>query len=143
VNDRRGGRSSAQFIVSKAKAKLFARGIHQSKIQRYCAATAYNLYYLATIHYILDSTRFSLTQCKTVQSLVICATLNKMGINRNISRNIFFDPKKIGSMDIRHISTLQGIHRTQYLIGYLTNNEGVAKLMRICIEATQLEVGTF
>jgi hypothetical protein len=66
-----------------------------------------------------------------------------MGINRNVSRHIAFGPKFIDGMALRHLHTLQGIHRIQYLIGHITNNDGVAKLMRICIEATQLEVGMF
>jgi hypothetical protein len=137
------GKSTAQFIVSKAKAKLFEGGICQSRLQRYDANTAYNLYYLVSISYILTSTRFSLSQCKTIQSPVICTTLNKMGIDRNVSSNIAFGPKHLGGMALRHLHTLQGIQRTQCLIGHLTNYDGVAKRMRIYIETTQLEVGTF
>jgi hypothetical protein len=66
-----------------------------------------------------------------------------MGIHRKVSRNIVFGRTHLGGMALRHLHTLQGIRRTQYLIGRLTNDEGVAKLMRICIEETQLEVGSF
>jgi hypothetical protein len=76
-----------------------------------------------------------------MQSPVICATLNKMGIKRNVSRHIVFSPKHMGGMDLRHLHTIQGMRRIQYLIGHITNDDSVAKLMRICIEATQLEVG--
>jgi hypothetical protein len=137
------GKSTDQFIVSKSKSKLFAGGIFQSLMQQYDATTAYNLYYLTSIGYTLTATCFSLAQCKTIQSPIICATLNKMGINRNVSHNFVFGPKHLGSMALRHLHTLQGIRRTQYLSGHLTNNDGVAKRMRICIEATQLEVGNF
>jgi hypothetical protein len=37
------GKSTAQFIVSKAKAKLFAGGIRQSRMQRYDATNTYNV----------------------------------------------------------------------------------------------------
>jgi hypothetical protein len=111
----------------------------------YDASTAYNIYYIAIIGYTLAATRFSLQQCKSIQSPVICATLNKMGIHRNASRHIIFGPRSMGSMALLHLHTLQGIRRIQYLIGHITDNGGVAKLMCICIciEATQLEVGTF
>jgi hypothetical protein len=52
-----------------------------------------------------------------------------MGINRGMS--------------LSHLHTLQGIRRLQYFIGHIANNDGVGKLIRICVEATQLEVGTF
>jgi hypothetical protein len=46
-------------------------------------------------------------------------------------------------MALRHLHTLQGIRRLQHFIVHIANNDGVGKLIRICIEATQLEVGTF
>jgi hypothetical protein len=66
-----------------------------------------------------------------------------MGININVSRNIVFGPKQLRWMAIRQLNTLQGTHHTQYLIGHITNNDGVGKRMWICIEAIQLKVGTF
>jgi hypothetical protein len=86
-------KSTAQFIILKHKAKLFVGAILQSQMQRYDATTSYKCYYLYIIGYTLASTRLSLNQCKTIQSPVVCATLNKMGINRNISREILFGPK--------------------------------------------------
>jgi hypothetical protein len=135
------GKSTSQFIASKAK--LFAGGILQIRMQRYDSTTAYNLYYIASIGYMLAATHFLINQCKIIQSPVICATLNKMGINRNVSRHMIFGPKHMGDMALHHSHTLQGIRRIQYLIGHITNDEGVAKLMSICIEDIQLEVGTF
>jgi hypothetical protein len=111
--------------------------IHQRRMQQYDDTTVYSLYYLTSIGYTLAATRFSLAQCNTIHSPVIWATLNKMGINRNVYRNIVFGPKYVGGMALRHLHTLKGIRRTQYLIGHLTNDDGVATLMRICIEATQ------
>jgi hypothetical protein len=49
----------------------------------------------------------------------------------------------MGGMALHHLHTLKGIHRIHYLIGHITNDDGIAKLMRICIEAIQLEVVTF
>jgi hypothetical protein len=105
--------------------------------------TAYNLYYLTSSGYTIGATRLSTNQCKTIQGPVICATLNKMGINRNVSLHTVFGPKHMGGMALRQLHTLQGIHSTQYLIGHITINDGVGKLIWICIEAIQLEVGTF
>jgi hypothetical protein len=65
-----------------------------------------------------------------------------MAINRNVARAIIFGPKRLGGMAICLLHTLQGIHIIQYFIGHIANNDGVGKLMRIFIEATQLEVGT-
>jgi hypothetical protein len=46
-------------------------------------------------------------------------------------------------MALRHLHTLQGIRRLTYFIGHISNNDGVGKLIHICIEKNQLEVGSF
>jgi hypothetical protein len=136
--------STAQLLVLKQKAKLFAGAILQSQMQRYDATTTYNCYYLASISYIIAATCLSLQQCKTIQSPIICNTLNKMDIHRNVARAaIVFGSKRLGGMVLCHLHTFKGILRIQYFIGQISNNNGVGKLMRICIETTQLEVGTF
>jgi hypothetical protein len=137
------GKSTAQFVLIRDKEKLFAGGILQSRIQRYGASTAYNLYNIASIGYTLAATRFSVNQCKIIKIHVVCATLKKMGINWNVSSHIVFGPKHMGCMALHHLHLLQGIRRIQYLIVHITNNDGVAKLMRIFIAAIQLKVGTF
>jgi hypothetical protein len=112
-------------------------------MQRYYATIAYNLYYLESIGYTLSATRFLINKCKIMQIPVICSTLNKMGIDRNVYRHIVFGPKHTVVMALRHLHTLQGMSRIQYLIGHITNDDGVSKLMCICIEAIQLEVLLF
>jgi hypothetical protein len=101
--------STAQFIVLKAKTKLFFGGIRQIRMHIYDATTAYNLCYLVNIGYTLADTQFSLAQCKMIQSPVICATLEKMGINRTVSRNILFGPKHMVGVALRHLNSQQGI----------------------------------
>jgi hypothetical protein len=66
-----------------------------------------------------------------------------MGINRNVVRAIVFSTKHLGGMFLNHLHTLQGIQRLQNFIGHISNSDGVGKLIRIFVEATQLEVGTF
>jgi hypothetical protein len=83
-------KSTAQFLVLKQKSKLFAGAILQSRMQRYDASISYNCYYLASISYTIAATRLSLEKCKTIQSPVVCATLNKMAINHNVARAIVF-----------------------------------------------------
>jgi hypothetical protein len=136
-------KSTTQLVVFNHTAKLFSGAILQIRMQRYDATTAYNFYYVASISYTIEATHFSLQQYKTIQSPVVCATLEKMAINRNVACAIVFGPKRLGGMILCHLHTLQGIRIIKYFTGRIANNDGVGKLMRICIEATQLEVGTF
>jgi hypothetical protein len=126
--------TDGKSIVLKRKAKLFAGAILQSRMQRYDVTTAY----IASIGYppLFQS-------IKNIQSPAVCASLQKMPINRNVAHAIVFGPKRLGGMSLRHLHTLQGIQRGQYFIGHIANNDGVGKLIRICIKATQLKVCTF
>jgi hypothetical protein len=105
------GKSTAHFMVLKQRSKLFSGDILQSRMQRYDATSAYNCYNITIIGYTLVATRLSFNQCKTIQSPILSATLNKMGINRNVTRAIVFSPKHLGGMSLSHLHTLQDIRR--------------------------------
>jgi hypothetical protein len=66
-----------------------------------------------------------------------------MCINRNVSRNIFFGPRSLGELEMHHIYILQGTKRLQYFMGNIVCNDGNGNIMRICMEHTQFEVGTY
>jgi hypothetical protein len=105
------GKSVAQLKVLKKKDKQFAGAIHESCMRNYDATAAYNCYYIICIKYMIAATKFNMPQCKTIQSPVICATLNKMVINQNVSSAIFFGPKHFSGLALCNLHTLQGIQK--------------------------------
>jgi hypothetical protein len=108
------------------------------------ASLAYSCYYyIASIGYTLVATNMAVTQCDAIQSPVMCAALNKMGINRNVAGKIVFCPKNLGGLEMHNLYTIQGTTSLQYFIGHLMCKDGNGNLMRICMESTQLEVGSY
>jgi hypothetical protein len=77
-------------------------------MRRQDASLAYNCYYIASIGYTLAATKMSVDQCDAIQSPVICATLKKMGINRNVARKIVFGTKTLGGLEMHDLYTIQG-----------------------------------
>jgi hypothetical protein len=128
------GKSTRPFENIKQKAQQFASAIYGSRMLRQDASLAYNYYYIASIDYTLAATKMSVNQCDEIQIPVICATLNKMGINRNVARNIVFGPKTLGGLETHDLYTIQGTKRLQYFIGHVMCNDGNGNLMRICME---------
>jgi hypothetical protein len=112
-------------------------------MRRKDASLAYNRYYIAIIGYTLADTKILVNQCDTIQSSVICATLNKMGININVARKIVFGPKTLVGLEMHDLYTIQGTKRLQYLIVHVMCNAGNGNLMQICMESNQLEVGLY
>jgi hypothetical protein len=66
-----------------------------------------------------------------------------MGIHRNVARAIVLGPKSLGGLKIHHLYTLQGTKRLKYFLGHIACNDGNGNLMKICVEHTQIEVGSY
>jgi hypothetical protein len=92
------GKSTGPFITLKEKTEQFASAIYGSRMRCQDASLAYNCYYIASISYTLAATKMSVNLCDAIQSPVICATLNRMEINRNVARKIVFGPKTLGGL---------------------------------------------
>jgi hypothetical protein len=86
------GKSTGPFNTLKEKAQKIASALYGNKIRRQDASLAYNCYYIVSICYTLVATKLQVNQCDAIQSPVICATLNKMGISINVARKIVFRP---------------------------------------------------
>jgi hypothetical protein len=112
-------------------------------MRRQDASLAYNCYCIASIGYTIAATNMSFNQCDAIQSPVICATLNKMGIIRNVAQKIVFGPKTLGGLEMHDLYTIQGTTRLQYFLGHTMCNDRNGNLVRICMESTQLEVGLY
>jgi hypothetical protein len=128
------GKSTGPFNTLKDKAQQCASVIYGSIMHRQDASLAYNCYYIASIGYILAATKMYVNQCNAIQSPVICATLNKMGINRNVARKIVFGPKTLCGLEMHDLYTIQGNKRLRYFLGDVMCNNGNGNLMRICME---------
>jgi hypothetical protein len=126
-------KSTGPFNTLKKKAQHFASAIYGSRMRRQDASLAYNCYYIANIGYTLASTKIPVNQCDAIQSPVVCAILNKMGINRNVARNIVFGPKALGGLEMHDLYTIQGTKRLQYFLGHVMCNDGNGNLKRICV----------
>jgi hypothetical protein len=112
-------------------------------MHRQDAYLAYNCYYIASIGYTLAATKMYINQCDAIQSPVICTTLNKMGINRNVARKIVFGPKTLRGLEMHDFYTIQGTKGLQYFLGHVMCNDGNGNRARIFMESTQLEVGLY
>jgi hypothetical protein len=112
------GKSTAQHKALFDKARLFTSSIHGSRMRRQDAPIAYKCYYIASIGYNMTETTLSLNQCTSIQSPVVCATLNKMGINRNVAHAIVFGLKILGGLEMHHLYTIQGTKRLQYFLAH-------------------------
>jgi hypothetical protein len=137
------GKSTGPFNTLEQKAQQLASTIYGSRMRRQDASLAYNCYYIAIIGYTLAVTKMAVNQCDAIQIPVVCATLNKMDINRNVARKIVFGPKTLVGLEMHYLYTIQGTKRLQYFLGHVICNDINSNLMRFCMESTQLEVGTY
>jgi hypothetical protein len=118
------------------KAQQFTSAIYSSRMRRQDASIAYSCYYISSIGYTLAVTNMLVNKCDTIQSPVMCTTLNNMFINRNVAWKIVFGPKNLGVLEMHDLYTIQGTKRLQYFIGHIMCNDGTGNPMCIIMEST-------
>lgn len=84
----------------------------------------------------------SQTQCTTIQSPALCATLSKLHLNRHTSRAIVFGPSEYGGLEMPELYTSEGIGQLRLLMGHLRLRDKTASLILIDISYLQLIVGS-
>jgi hypothetical protein len=136
------GTSTAHKKIMKTKAKEYSEEIISSSLQRGESATAYNLYYMASLSYGTAATYLDIKDCEEIQRPVVNRILPKIGVNRNTARTVVFGTTKYGGIGLDHLTTLQGFAQLQYLIRSLRTQDTMGDLYQMLLEYTQLECGT-
>jgi hypothetical protein len=136
------GTISTHKKVMSEKSVLFGETIVGSSLWRSESAIAYNSFYLPSLGYGMCATTLALQECEDIQSPVINAILQKMGIHRKATRAVVFGTAKFGGLGLDNSSTIQGNSNLQYLLGSLGCGDHTGQLTRMLIEYTQLECHT-
>jgi hypothetical protein len=124
------------------KSQQFARRLASSPLSKRDAWIAYFAVYLPSMTYTLTLTAHSPKKLRKVQSSAICATLNKLGFNRNTPRAVVFGPCLQAGLSLRDLATEQGIALLVMLLRHLRTVTAQGKLLSIALVWWQLVIGT-
>jgi hypothetical protein len=125
----------------KEKMILFGEAIRSSTMWHGEIGMAYNSFYMPSLGCGTPSTTLAKQDCKEIQKPIVNAILPKTGIARSAPRAVLFGAAQFGGMGLKHLTSLKGHTRLQYILGHLRYGDATGRLIQMLLEYTQLECG--
>jgi hypothetical protein len=113
------GAWKTEFQFRLKQAQDFAELIVVSPFSRDMADIALRRMIMPAIEFPLGTVSFTEKQCKTIQRLIIQASLRMMGYPTNFPRAMVFGPKELGCLGIRAVWTERCIQHINVAVGHL------------------------
>jgi hypothetical protein len=109
----------SNFEALAKMAKSYSSRIFKSGLSKYEVWIAYFACFIPAMTFTLAVCSFSLPELVKLQQSVIRSTLARLGINRNISRDLVFGSPNFGGLGLRHLFVEQGIAQLELLLRHL------------------------
>jgi len=104
--------------------------------------TVYQVRYKPAIHLCLPITTFSAKQCDAIQCQFYNAMLPKLGINRNMKRDVIYGPYELGGLNLTDLKVEQLAQHVHRLIGNVRKRGNLGNIISMTFNAYQLHIGT-
>jgi hypothetical protein len=97
----------------------YARRLFKSGLDKYEVWLAYFSCFLPALTFTFPVTSFTTAQLTTLQKPAVRATLARLGVNRNISREIVFGCPLFGGIGMRNFVFEQGIAKLELIVRHV------------------------
>jgi len=104
--------------------------------------TVYEVRYKPAIHFCLPITTFSAKQCDAIQCPFYKVMLPKLGINRNMKRDVIYGPYELGGLNLTDLKVEQLAQHIHRLIGNVRKRGNLGIIILMTFNAYQLHIGT-
>jgi len=104
--------------------------------------TVYQVRYKPVIHFCLPITTFSAKQCGAIQCQFYKAMLPKLGINRNMKRDVIYGPYELGGLNLTDLKVEQLAQLVHRLIGNVRKRGNLGNIILMTFNSYQLHIGT-
>jgi hypothetical protein len=109
----------AQLTALSGKANSYTKRLYKSGLDPSEVWLAYFACFLPAMTFTFAVTSFTSVQLKSLQQSTTRATLAKLGLNRNISRDVAFGSPLYGGLGLSNLVMEQGIAQLQLLMRHL------------------------
>jgi hypothetical protein len=123
------------------KAKAYSTRLFKSGLSTYKVWLAYFACFVPAMVFTFSVCSFTMAQLYNLQKAPICATLARLGINRNISRDIVFGSALYGGLGLLNLFVEQGIAQLQLLLRHLRADTTQGALLLIGLSWWHLVAG--
>jgi len=104
--------------------------------------TVYQVRYKPAINFCLPITTFSAKQCDAIQCPFYKVMLPKLGINRNMKRDVIYGPYELGGLNLTDLKVEQLAQHVHRLIGNVRKRGNLGNIILMTFNAYQLHIGT-
>jgi hypothetical protein len=136
------GNNQAEFKYLREECNQWADRIWSGMVPRKYAWQAFSSTIWAKVAYALPATTFSQQQCQESTKRMVAATLSKMGINKNIPRDLVFGSKNKQGLGFPDLYVWQGTEAVNRFLKYMSSgSSATAHLLKASYELLVLESG--
>ena len=103
---------------------------------------AYRAYLVMALKYMLSSSMLSYKECDEMGKKVEAILFNAFMIQKNCAWVVLYSPLSFGGIGIEHLYHIQCFEKMKFLYRHYRMQDVTGQLMKICMDWTQLEIGT-
>ena len=119
----------------------FCLDLYKSPLTNYDAHVAYQTRYQPIAKYPYPATLFSSKELESIQKKDMSLLLPKLGINRNMPRDVIYGPHSLGGRHITNLSLEQPALNFKATIGHIRRKDKMAKILYVTKSNLHLELG--
>ncbi len=123
------------------KAVLYTKAFQRTHMSRREAGVLYRSCFLPALTYPLPATWLPDIFLDRIMKLSTSTILNKMGLHRNLPRQVVFAPRHAGGFGLSHLSHEQGAQKILMLLRHLRAKTPLGTAMETLIRTYQLWAG--
>ena len=135
------GNCNTQLEQLKEKMKTYAEYARTGHLNRHEAWVNLTMVVMKSLEYLLPALTLNKDQYTSIMAPVLRQFLPKLGLNRNIARDLLYAPQQIQGMDLNNPYILQGINHVCDISDHLWKDDMTGKLFRCNLEQLRIEIG--
>jgi hypothetical protein len=135
------GALQQQAKILRSESNHYLSAVSASTFTPAEAYTSYMLYLRPKLTYPVSCTSLTEKQCRYIQAPALAALLPIMHLNHHTPHAIIFGDPRYGGINLPDFYTVQGFQQLRLLIGHLSSQDDVGKMILIAISYLQLTLG--
>ena len=135
------GNATTQIKTVKDKMKKYAEFIRTGHLSRHEAWINLTMVALKSLEYMIPAMTLTQDQYTSIMSPLLKQFLPKIGLNRNLPRDLLYAPREVQGIDLKNPFILQGVHHVSDIAEHLWKQDLTGKLLRCNLEQLRIEVG--
>ena len=136
------GTYKQEYITRLDKSRELAGRLIVSPLNIALSWQAYYCRWKPAITYCLPITTFTAKECQKIQSPFFNALLPKLGINRNMPRDLLHGPSQLAGLGLVNLESEQLSMHVSGMIAQIRKRDRVGQTMLASIDALQIYLGT-